>query len=62
MIERYITLSCVSNEVGGDLIGNALFLGVPLKDLLEEAGPDAGADQVSAGRSTASPPARRPRR
>ena len=46
MIERYITLSCVSNEVGGDLIGNATWLGVPLKDLLEEAGPDAGADQV----------------
>jgi DMSO/TMAO reductase YedYZ molybdopterin-dependent catalytic subunit len=51
MIERYITLSCVSNEVGGDLISNALFLGVPLKDLLEEAGPDADADQVI-GRSS----------
>ena len=46
MIERYITLSCVSNEVGGDLIGNAKWLGVPLKDLLEEAGPEDGADQV----------------
>jgi DMSO/TMAO reductase YedYZ molybdopterin-dependent catalytic subunit len=50
MIERYITLCCVSNDVGGNLIGNALFLGTPLKDLLEEAGPQAGADQV-VGRS-----------
>jgi DMSO/TMAO reductase YedYZ molybdopterin-dependent catalytic subunit len=46
MIERYITLTCVSNEVGGNLIGNAKWLGVPVKDLLEEAGPDPGADQV----------------
>ena len=46
MIERYVTLACVSNEVGGDLIGNARWLGVPLKDLLDEAGPEPGADQV----------------
>ncbi|BCJ71089.1 oxidoreductase [Catellatospora sp. IY07-71] len=46
MIERYVTLACVSNEVGGDLIGNARWLGVPLKDLLAEAGPLDGADQV----------------
>jgi DMSO/TMAO reductase YedYZ molybdopterin-dependent catalytic subunit len=50
MIERYITLCCVSNEVGGNLTGNALFLGTPLKDLLAEAGPEPGADQV-VGRS-----------
>ncbi len=50
MIERYITLCCVSNEVGGNLVGNARFLGAPLKDLLEEAGPKPGADQV-VGRS-----------
>jgi DMSO/TMAO reductase YedYZ molybdopterin-dependent catalytic subunit len=50
MIERYITLACVSNEVGGDLIGNAKWLGVRVKDLLEEAGPLPGADQV-VGRS-----------
>jgi DMSO/TMAO reductase YedYZ molybdopterin-dependent catalytic subunit len=36
----------VSNEVGGNLIGNARWLGVPLKDLLEEAVPDPAADQV----------------
>jgi len=46
MIERYVTLSCVSNEVGGDLVGNAKWLGVPVKDLLDEAGVDEGADQV----------------
>jgi DMSO/TMAO reductase YedYZ molybdopterin-dependent catalytic subunit len=46
MLERYITLACVSNQVGGDLIGNARWLGVPVADLLAEAGPLPGADQV----------------
>jgi DMSO/TMAO reductase YedYZ molybdopterin-dependent catalytic subunit len=46
MIERYVTLACVSNEVGGDLIGNARWLGVPVKKLLDAAGPLPGADQV----------------
>ncbi|WP_433385014.1 molybdopterin-dependent oxidoreductase [Actinoplanes sp. CA-142083] len=46
MIERYVTLTCVSNEVGGDLIGNALWLGTPIKELLDEADPLPGADQV----------------
>jgi DMSO/TMAO reductase YedYZ molybdopterin-dependent catalytic subunit len=46
LVERDITLTCVSNEVGGNLAGHARWLGVPLKDLLEEAGPRAGADQV----------------
>ncbi|HEV7707259.1 MAG TPA: molybdopterin-dependent oxidoreductase [Asanoa sp.] len=50
MIERYVTLACVSNEVGGDLIGNARWLGVPLKPLLDQAQPLDGADQV-VGRS-----------
>ncbi|HEX7744279.1 MAG TPA: molybdopterin-dependent oxidoreductase [Micromonosporaceae bacterium] len=50
MIERYVTLACVSNEVGGDLVGNARWLGVPLRNLLDEAGPLDGADQV-VGRS-----------
>ncbi|MEO6653634.1 MAG: molybdopterin-dependent oxidoreductase [Ilumatobacteraceae bacterium] len=45
-IERSITLSCVSNEVGGDLVGNAVFQGVRMKDLLEEAGVQPGATQV----------------
>ncbi|OKI69102.1 molybdopterin-dependent oxidoreductase [Micromonospora sp. CB01531] len=50
MVERYVTLACVSNEVGGDLIGNARWLGVPIKELLDEAEPEEGADQV-VGRS-----------
>lgn len=50
MIEREITLSCVSNEVGGGLAGNARWLGVPLADLLDEVSPEAGADQI-VGRS-----------
>ena len=48
MIERYVTLSCVSNPVGGPLVGNARWLGVPLKDLLDRAGVQAGADQLVA--------------
>jgi DMSO/TMAO reductase YedYZ molybdopterin-dependent catalytic subunit len=46
MIERDITISCVSVEVGGKLNGTARWLGVPVKDLLEEAGVRAGANQV----------------
>lgn len=46
MIERYITLACVSNQVGGDLIGNARWLGVPVAGLIEAAEPLPGADQV----------------
>ncbi|GAA1080435.1 molybdopterin-dependent oxidoreductase [Tsukamurella spumae] len=44
--EHHATLACVSNEVGGDLIGNALWLGYPLGALLERAKPRAGADMV----------------
>ena len=36
-IEQYATLACISNEVGGNLIGNALWRGVRLKDLLSQA-------------------------
>jgi DMSO/TMAO reductase YedYZ molybdopterin-dependent catalytic subunit len=45
-VERHVTLSCVSNPIGGDLIGNALWQGVLLKDVLEEAGIQSGATQV----------------
>ena len=44
--EHMATLSCVSNEVGGDLIGNALWLGYPIRDLLARAGVQDGADLV----------------
>ncbi|WP_068397094.1 molybdopterin-dependent oxidoreductase [Kribbia dieselivorans] len=38
MVERDITLNCVSNEVGGPYIGTARWLGVPTRDLLARAG------------------------
>jgi DMSO/TMAO reductase YedYZ molybdopterin-dependent catalytic subunit len=46
MIDRWITLCCVSNPVGGKLISNALFRGTRLADLLREAGLHAGSDQL----------------
>lgn len=36
-VEQYVTLECISNEVGGDLMSNALWKGVPLKQILELA-------------------------
>ena len=44
--EDWITLNCVSNPVGGPLIGNAWWSGVRLADLLREAGVHADADAV----------------
>jgi len=46
VLHKWVTLTCVSNSVGGDLIGNALWSGVLLKDLLQEAGPSADADAI----------------
>ena len=46
VIERDITLVCISNEVGGPYAGNARWLGVPLANLLHEAGVQDGADQL----------------
>lgn len=51
MVERHVTLSCVSNEVGGHLIGTAKWLGVPLVEILDRAGVQTGADQI-VGRSS----------
>ena len=45
-VERVVTLACVSNEVGGDLIGNAVWQGVLLADLLAEVGIQSDAAQV----------------
>lgn len=45
-IERTITICCVSNEVGGPYIGNAVWQGVSLADVLNEAGLGKGAEQV----------------
>ncbi len=44
--EYAITLTCVSNEVGGELVGNAMWLGVPLRDVLKKAGVSSDADMV----------------
>jgi DMSO/TMAO reductase YedYZ molybdopterin-dependent catalytic subunit len=46
LIERDITLSCVSNEVGGRYVGTARWVGAPLAELLREAGVEPGADQL----------------
>jgi DMSO/TMAO reductase YedYZ molybdopterin-dependent catalytic subunit len=46
LVERPITMTCVSNPVGGDLVSTANFIGVPLRDLLLEAGVDPAADQL----------------
>ena len=53
MFEQYVTISCVSNEVGGKLVGNAKWTGVRLRDVLDIAGVQAGATQL-VGRSSAS--------
>lgn len=42
----WVTLCCVSNPVGGDLISNAVFSGVRMKDLLDEVGVRPGADML----------------
>ena len=46
LVETYVTLMCVSNEVGGSLTGNAKWLGYPIRDLLARAKPTKGADVV----------------
>ncbi len=46
LIEDYITLTCVSNPVGGPYIGNAKWLGASLRSLLREAGIKSGANQL----------------
>ncbi|MBS1673173.1 MAG: molybdopterin-dependent oxidoreductase [Actinobacteria bacterium] len=44
--EYAVTLTCVSNQVGGDLVGNARWLGVPVREVLALAAPAQGADMV----------------
>ena len=50
LVEQHVTIACVSNEVGGNLVGNALWTGVRLRDVLEAAGVQPGATQI-VGRS-----------
>jgi DMSO/TMAO reductase YedYZ molybdopterin-dependent catalytic subunit len=46
LVERTITMTCVSNPVGGNLVSTATFVGVDLRDLLLEAGVRPGAEQI----------------
>ncbi|MBB1156086.1 MULTISPECIES: molybdopterin-dependent oxidoreductase [Amycolatopsis] len=46
LVERTITMTCVSNEVGGTYVSTANFVGVDLADLLGEAGIRPGAEQL----------------
>lgn len=46
LTEHMTTLTCVSNPVGGNLVGNAMWLGLPIRELLAQAKPKAGADMV----------------
>jgi hypothetical protein len=61
LIERDITLSCVSNEVGGRYVGTARWVGVPLRDLLKR--PGCGREPTSSfpDRPTGSPSGSPPR-
>ena len=47
LFEQYVTIACVSNEVGGNLIGNALWTGVDLRDVLDMAGVQPPATQIA---------------
>ncbi|HSL36235.1 MAG TPA: molybdopterin-dependent oxidoreductase [Arthrobacter sp.] len=46
LIESHVSLTCVSNPVGGNLAGNAKWLGMPIRDVLTMAGAQEGADMV----------------
>jgi DMSO/TMAO reductase YedYZ molybdopterin-dependent catalytic subunit len=50
LFEQYVTIACVSNEVGGNLVGNALWTGVDLRTVLDMAGVAPTATQI-VGRS-----------
>jgi DMSO/TMAO reductase YedYZ molybdopterin-dependent catalytic subunit len=50
LFEQYVTIACVSNKVGGDLVGNALWTGVDLRDVLDMAGVRPSGEQI-VGRS-----------
>jgi DMSO/TMAO reductase YedYZ molybdopterin-dependent catalytic subunit len=46
-VEQFATLECIDNPVGGNLIGNALWRGVRMKDLLERAGLKEGVVDIT---------------
>ncbi|WAL40207.1 molybdopterin-dependent oxidoreductase [Brevibacterium sp. BRM-1] len=49
LVERALTMTCVSNPVGGELVGTAAWLGYPLRSLLARARPQPEADMVLSG-------------
>ena len=49
LVERPVTLTCVSNPVGGTLIGNAMWTGYRIRDLLAGSGIHADADMSHGG-------------
>jgi DMSO/TMAO reductase YedYZ molybdopterin-dependent catalytic subunit len=50
LFDQFVTIACVSNQVGGKLVGNALWTGVDLREVLDMAGVQPRADQI-VGRS-----------
>lgn len=48
ILDATVTIACVSNAVGGSLVGNANWTGVLLADVLRLAGPQEGAEQIMA--------------
>lgn len=44
---EYVTFECISNDIGGGLISTGAFTGVPLRDLIAQASPQAGATWVA---------------
>ncbi len=46
VVEHYSVLSCISNEVGGPLVGHSAWRGVRLRDVVEQAGPNEGVVDV----------------
>ncbi|MFL6025287.1 MAG: molybdopterin-dependent oxidoreductase [Friedmanniella sp.] len=46
LIERDVTLTCVSNEVGGRYVSSGRWLGVPLREVIARVGVQPGVDQV----------------
>ncbi len=46
LVKKDVTLTCVSNEIGGPLVGNAVWTGVPLGEIISKAQPSDSAEQV----------------
>ena len=57
MVERNITLTCVSNEVGGSYMSTGTWLGVPFSEIIARVGVQPGVDQVYSYSSTPATPA-----